>query len=476
MSRRNGSAPGARCHIVLIPGFGGFDALGRIEYYAGMTRLFQQWRKRHSALPVVLHYFDNLPTAAVVTRAERLRNYLAKRIARGEILDSDSIVLVGHSTGGLDIRQLILDLHQPANNPIFVDCGLPVSAQALLERIHRVVFLSVPHWGTNIAEWVYQHKPLRRALIAELHTTAFSGSRIYFADRLEAGAAYSAAELLRADLFLALRDTLAEINASWNGPDPTRVSDAQEASSDVDLYFRQIESNFHAIEDLTPTPHPDGHSPAHFEKPDFQDELIAWDALPIQTLSYATVGGRAFEFEGLPSGDPAPTFRLTNPLEDLQILMAMGLGAKTDLPYRLCYRACAGGPLSWPEHMGTIDRTLGLHPPEPLELWDNDGIVNTVSMLWPRGETVLVQADHLDIVGHNRLRAADTLRKRRGRHIPRAYESYDALGAWPKLSDRVLEDVWSEIFYFAAMPESFSRHRKSPLSAVSVAAPTALAC
>ncbi len=93
MATRNGSDPCRRCHIVLVPGFGGFDALGRVEYYAGITRLFQNWKKAHGSLPVVLHYFDNLPTAAVVTRATRLRNYLAKRMARSEILESDKIVL-----------------------------------------------------------------------------------------------------------------------------------------------------------------------------------------------------------------------------------------------------------------------------------------------------------------------------------------------------------------------------------------------
>ena len=39
----------------------------------------------------------------------------------------------------------------------------------------------------------------------------------------------------------------------------------------------------------------------------------------------------------------------------------------------------------------------------PIELWDNDGVVNTAPMLWPKGEKVLVLADHLDIVGHYKL-------------------------------------------------------------------------
>ena len=40
MPNRNGSAPGKRCHIVLIPGFGGFDALGRANGSQGLFRKF----------------------------------------------------------------------------------------------------------------------------------------------------------------------------------------------------------------------------------------------------------------------------------------------------------------------------------------------------------------------------------------------------------------------------------------------------
>ena len=102
----------SRCHIVLVPGFGGFDALGTVQYYAGVTELFQDWVETQPDGANVLHYFDNLPTAAVTTRAARLRSYLAKRITRGEIAPGDEIKLVGHSTGGLDIRQLVWDLVQ----------------------------------------------------------------------------------------------------------------------------------------------------------------------------------------------------------------------------------------------------------------------------------------------------------------------------------------------------------------------------
>ena len=112
-----------RLHIVLVPGFAGFDALGQLEYYAGITPLFQKQPPRNQ----VLHYFDNFPTAAVVTRATRLQGYLAKRIARGEISSGDDVILVGHSTGGLDIRWLLWGLHR-RRTPIVVDGGAKVEA------------------------------------------------------------------------------------------------------------------------------------------------------------------------------------------------------------------------------------------------------------------------------------------------------------------------------------------------------------
>ena len=110
MTTKNGGFhSNKRSHIVLIPGFAGFDALGQLEYYGGLTDLFKKWKRGNE----VFHYFDNLPTAAVATRARRLREYLAKRIARGEIFPGDDVTLVGHSTGGLDIRRLLRDLSMP---------------------------------------------------------------------------------------------------------------------------------------------------------------------------------------------------------------------------------------------------------------------------------------------------------------------------------------------------------------------------
>src|SRR4051794_6530785 len=101
-------------HIVLVPGSGGFDALGQIEYYAGLTPVFEAWATEAEpgspASRATLRYFQNVPTAAVKTRAAMLHDYLIKRVARREFQPGDRIALVGHSTGGLDIRQLLWNL------------------------------------------------------------------------------------------------------------------------------------------------------------------------------------------------------------------------------------------------------------------------------------------------------------------------------------------------------------------------------
>jgi hypothetical protein len=436
----------ARYHLVLIPGFGGFDALGQVEYYAGVTDLFQDWRAgRHAdGRPVVLHYFDNFPTAAVVTRAERLRSYLAKRIARGEISRDDVVTLVGHSTGGLDIRRLLRDLHDPSLS-ISVDGGYHnVPPEILQGCVRRVVFLSVPHWGTNIADWVRSQSVLRTLVISYLRA-AVSGSQVYLVDRLEEGLAGAAAGLTGAEVLLAVQDALTEASDRYGDRSPQRIAAAHEAAAELALYLRHMASDFHVINDLTSQP-PDreSKSPAHFTHDQRQDELRQWDTGPIRCLSFLTIGNRPFRFD---PDSPAPVWKLTNPFNCPEVQKDDELRDGTDLAYRLCYRACAGGPFQYPavELSGKVNRRLEQAPSHSIALWDNDGIVNTASMLWPRGDNVLVACDHLDVVGHYKLAEAYP---DGGRH----YRCYDALRSAPPFDDSTFADIWAEIFEFGTAP------------------------
>jgi hypothetical protein len=78
-----------------------------------------------------------------------------------------------------------------------------------------------------------------------------------------------------------------------------------------------------------------------------------------------------------------------------------------------------------------------------IAVWDNDGIVNSASMLWPNGrETLLVNADHMDIVGH--------FRPVRAEHgvAGRKYQSYDLLKSGSGFDPNKFAQVWNGVFDF----------------------------
>jgi hypothetical protein len=433
-----------RVHVFLVPGFAGFDALGQLEYYAGITPLFRDWAAARGRGPrCALHYFDNLPTAAVETRATRLRAHLARRLARGLIQPGDEVALVGHSTGGLDIRRLIWDLaHQ--REPITVDgprgAALAVEPAALLALVRRVVFLSVPQHGTNLADWVRAH-PIERALaVTGLRAIVRAAAGVPAADLFQAWVAGQAAALAGADLLLALQDALGEIDVA-PGDDPARVAGAHEAAAQLGLWLRHLSADFRAIDDLAATPTPRSRSPAHFTAAARDEERALWRAGGIATRSYATLGSRVFRFE---PGKPAPRWDRAKPWTWPDFSPEGARADGTDLVYRYAYRACAGGPLRHPGGAAPVATPLGGGAPEQIELWDSDGVVNTTSMFWPDGgDTLLVRADHGDVIGHYRAAPAREGSKRR-------HHAYDLLGSASGFDAAALRRVWEGVFEFCA--------------------------
>lgn len=391
-----------RLHVVMVPGFAGFDALGQLEYFAGINPVFHEWRetrRAHAARPV-LHYFDNFPNAAVATRAGRLRRYLAKRVARGEFQSGDSLVLVGHSTGGLDIRCLLWDLSEPNREAIPVD-GRGVKAAEILDLVCGAVFLSVPQWGTNIADWVHEHRAPRAALVEEMRF-AVAASQAPLLGTVEGWLARGAACLTDVNVMGALRDALSEANIGACQGDAALIADAQEAESSLGLWLRHMAWDFGAIDDLTSQPPPgQSGSPAHFSEAKRKVEMARWASNKVKTLSYATRG------------------------------KSDGLSSSTDCLYRACYRVCASGPFAAPVPRGA--------PHFPAS--ENDGIVNTNSMLWPGGkDTVVVAADHMDIVGH--------YKPVRGDGLQREFVAYDLLKSDSGFDDEAFRAVWLNIFEF----------------------------
>jgi hypothetical protein len=421
-----------RLHIVLVPGFAGFDALGQLEYYAGVTPVFRQWQSagKHGR-QTALHYFDNFPTASVVTRAGRLRRYLTKRVARGSFQTGDTVALIGHSTGGLDIRRLLWDLAEDAADTERVDGGSEIAAASLLDLIKRVVFLSVPQWGTNIAHWVRQNVFGRIAIVAELRASV-AASQIPFLCLVQELASDSATGMLNLDLGHALADALREAETRMDSG-PAETAEAQESAAILALWLRHMAWDFAVIDDLCPGSE-DSCSPAHFSLAQRIRETAHWTRYGIRTLSYATVSPCPFRFQ---PGRPASELSLVLPWTWPEFTEKAADRPESDLVYRACYRACAAGPFRYPQPEIPVP-----DGGRPIQVWDNDGIVNTASMLWPSGSaTRLVECDHMDITGHFERVPAENGK-------PRRYLAYDLLKSGSAFGRHAFTTLWKEVFDF----------------------------
>jgi len=163
-----------------------------------------------------------------------------------------------------------------------------------------------------------------------------------------------------------------------------------------------------------------------------EDFSAAADARPRRLVARRQQDGFRFD-----PGKPAPLWELANPWTCPGATQETAEAKSTDIAYRTCYRACAGGPFRAPKSKVNLTGA----PPTPIEVWDNDGIVNTLSMPWPRGENVLVHADHMDIVGQYKAVAAEPGGGRK-------YRAYDLLKSDSGFNDKIFKQVWEEVFEF----------------------------
>jgi hypothetical protein len=124
-------------HIYFAPGMFGFGKLASYDYFAHLERaLVHELRAGgHDATTWVV---DVPPTASVTKRAARLAELVASTSKESE----GPVHLVGHSTGGVDVRLL-------ASPGASIPCD--DAALAWLPRLASVTTLSTPHHGTPLA-------------------------------------------------------------------------------------------------------------------------------------------------------------------------------------------------------------------------------------------------------------------------------------------------------------------------------------
>jgi hypothetical protein len=126
-------------HIYLVPGFLGFANLGRITYFGHVRRILTE-RLAAVGLEPHIHIVRTPPTASLPTRAARVAEVIDATAQRG----GAPLHLIGHSSGGLDVRLLTAP-----------GVGLPTAldVERLAARVRTVVTVATPHHGTPLASF-----------------------------------------------------------------------------------------------------------------------------------------------------------------------------------------------------------------------------------------------------------------------------------------------------------------------------------
>jgi hypothetical protein len=329
-------------HIVLVPGLLGFARLGGFDYFMHVEdALASRFLAREAECAFVL--VSSPPTGSIVHRTQVLIDTIERSCAEG----AGSIHLLGHSTGGLDIRLLASPRHGSEHPEWF-------------GRVKTITSISTPHYGTPLAYFFATLSGTRLLYALSLLTYAtlqYGGpsltllapmiaslGRIDDAVGLDVKALDRATELL---MRLVGKEGQQEIRDWLDGIRRDQGAVIQLMPESMDIFNAAVEDhpNLRYGCVLTRTPPP---QPLHLAR-DLRTPVQALSAAFFSTL-YIGAGRTSTQY---PPPNPAP--------EVIEYVEAR------------------------------LGRSFGLSL--------NDGLVPTASMVW--GDVLWAgTADHLDILGH----------------------------------------------------------------------------
>ncbi len=333
-------------HVYLVPGFLGFAHLGRLTYFGHVRRLLTE-RLGALGLDPQLHIVTTSPTASLPDRAARVVEVIDATAPRGDA----PLHLIGHSSGGLDVRLLTAP-----------GVGLPTAldVERLAARVRTVVTVSTPHHGTPIASFftTLQGQKLMQLL---------SLSTIYV---LNFGRLPLAALLWMGSIFVRFGGLVAgsELLDELFGKLLEDFTPARRRA--VRELLRDVVRDQALMLQLTPE----------------AMEVFNASVLPRPGIRYGAVVGQA----------APPSFRAT---------LHAGIDPAAQVTHALysgLYRLIQAAPVRGLQKLGPgqeriLQRAYGAMPAPAA----NDGIVPTLSQTW--GEVVhAAVADHLDVLGHFR--------------------------------------------------------------------------
>ena len=327
-----------------MPGLFGFAKLGGFDYFMHVEEaLASRFLECGARCEFVL--VSSPPTASIVYRTQVLMDTIQQRCAE----DAGAIHLIGHSTGGLDIRLLASPTSWPAHPHWF-------------DRVRTVTSIATPHYGTPLAYFFTTMAGTRllEALSLLTYVTLKAGGPPFtFLTPLIAA-------LGRADRVLGI-----ELKALERTTELLLRFLEEEGQSEVREWFEGIHSDQGAIIQLTPESM-DVFNAGIEDNPD---------------LEYGSVVTR------MPRPKPVRLLRdLRSPVNALSaaifstLYVGAGRASKVYPP-----------PNPSPEAREYIESKLGRQLDNTL----NDGLVPTASMVW--GDVLWAGiADHLDVLGHFR--------------------------------------------------------------------------
>ena len=365
--------------VYLVPGFFGFANLGRLRYFAHVREFLAQ-RCKEAGLRARVHVVRTHPTASLPRRAA----YLLETVAQTTRSRSPAIHLIGHSSGGLDVRL--------ASAP-GIAFSTEVDAERIGARVRSVVTVSAPHYGTPLASFFASlagQKVLRVLSLSTIYLLRFG--HLPLAVLLQIGAVF------------ARLDDLAMNSALLDELFGSLLSDFSIGRRRaVQALFREVAQDQALLVQLTPEGM-DLFNAAVRTRPEVRYGCVVSHATPPSLGSVLATGL-----------DPA--------------------AQATYAIYQTLYRLAAERPRSTRAALSrqqaqVLRRAYGALPGPRA----NDGMVPTRSQVW--GEIIhAAQADHLDVIGHFK---DDT---HRPPHV-------DWLTTGSNFDRRRFEALWSDVVEF----------------------------
>jgi triacylglycerol lipase len=331
-------------HAYLVPGFFGFANLGDLKYF-GHVREFLLAAFARRGLALHVDVVATRPTASLPRRAERVLRTIASTLHD----DAGPVHMIGHSSGGLDVRLLL----SPG-----VTLPTELKVERWVRQVRTAVTVATPHHGTPLAAFftgLLGRQALRLLSLSTIYMLRFGSLPI--TALVELGAAFARIDNLLG-LNSALLDQLYEQLLSDFSPERRRA---------IAAFFAEVEGDQALLTQLTP------------------EAMEVFDACV--TLRPGVRAGSVVTRALRPS---------------LGATMAVGLdpaAQATNVLYRALHRLARLPPDRVPmlddAQADALRTAFGTLP----DAAANDGVVPTRSQAW--GEVIAaVEADHLDVVGH----------------------------------------------------------------------------